>query len=226
MLAAASVWVAMAVPAMAADDLNSVLAKLDAAAAKFKSAQADISTDLVQVQPLPDDDRQTGVVLFERNGGDLQMALHLKTDNGKPVLKDVVFAGGVGKLYEPQLKQMQVFKVANNQSQADTILSLGFGGSGKDLQKSWQIVYAGTEQVEGKQAAKLELVPREESLKNTFPKVILWVDLSNGLALKQQFFDASGNYKLAVYANIRLNGPVPANAFEIKAPKDTRIVNH
>jgi len=212
--------------AYAADDLTRVLSRLDAAAVKFKSAEADIVTDIVQVQPLPDDDKQTGTILFERKGTDLQMALHLKTDNGRAVSKELVYASGVGKLYEPQLKQIDVYKAGNNQALADTVLTLGFGGSGKDLQKSWQITYVGTEQVEGKATDKLVLIPKDEGLRNTYPKVILWVDAANGLAVKQQFFDASGNYKLAIYQNVRLNGSVPSGAFEIKAPKDTRVVNH
>jgi outer membrane lipoprotein-sorting protein len=227
-LPAAALFLASLSPALApAQDLNSVLAKLDAAAAKFKSAQAEISTDIVQTQPLPDEDKQTGTVLFERKGAELQMALHLKTDNGKPVVKDLVYTGGVGKLYDPQLKQMQVFKAGANQAQAETILTLGFGGSGKDLQKSWQIAYSGTEQVDGKPTAKLDLVPRDPSVRKTYPKVTLWVDLSNGLALKQQFFDASGSsYKLATYRNIRLNAKVPSNAFQLKVASDTQIINH
>ena len=83
--------------AFAADDLKGVLARLDTAAAKFKSAQADVVTDIVQTEPLPDDDKSTGTVLFERKGSELEMALHIKTDNGQPVLKDLVFAGGVGQ---------------------------------------------------------------------------------------------------------------------------------
>jgi outer membrane lipoprotein-sorting protein len=212
--------------AFAAEDLAGVLAKLDAASTKFKSAQADLTTDIVQTQPLPDEDKQTGTVLFQRKDGQLQMALHLKTDNGKPVLKDLVFAGGVLKLYEPRLKQMQIFKAGANRAQADTILTVGFGGSGKDLQKTWDVSYAGSEQVEGKNTAKLELVPKDAGVKNTFPKVMLWVDMENGIAVKQQFFDPSGNYKLAIYRNVRLNGSVPGDAFEIKTASGTQVINH
>src|SRR5450756_523817 len=148
----------MARPALAADDLNSVLSKLDAASAKFRSAQADITSENTQTAPILDTDTQTGTVLFERNAGQLQMALHLKTDNGKPAEKDVVFAGGLLKFYEPLQKQMTVFKAGNNQSQADTILPGGFGGSGKDLQKNWALPHAAAEKIDGKSTVKLALV--------------------------------------------------------------------
>jgi len=213
-------------PLFAADDLASVLAKLDVASVKFKSAQADIEWDNVQVAPIEDRDKQAGTVLFQRKDGQLSMALHLKTDNGKPIQKDMVYAGGLFKLYEPLIKQMQVFKAGSNRAQADAVMTIGFGGSGKDLQKSWQVSYAGTEQVDGKAAAKLELVPKDENAKNTFPKVLLWVDTENGIALKQQRFDTSGNYAVVSYHNIRVNAPVPSNAFEIKTAAGTQVVNH
>ena len=210
----------------AVDELSAVLAKLDEASLKFKSAQADVNWDNVQTAPIEDTTKQTGTVLFQRKDGQLAMALHLKTANGKPVAKDMVYAGGLFKLYEPLQKQMQVFKAGSNRSQADAVMTIGFGGSGKDLQKSWLVKYIGSEQVDGKPAAKLELVPKDESAKDTFPKVLLWVETDNGIALKQQRFDASGNYNVVSYHNIRVNAPVPSNAFEIKTASGTQIVNH
>jgi outer membrane lipoprotein-sorting protein len=212
--------------ALAADDLATVLSKLDAASAKFKSAQADIISENTQTQPIPDTDTQAGTILFEREGGQLQMALHLKTDNGQPAEKDVVYADGLLKFYEPMQKRMTVFKAGNNQNQADTILTVGFGGSGKDLQKSWDVTYSGSEKVDGKTTAKLTLVPKDAGVRNNFPKVALWVDMETGLAVKQQFFDTSGNYRVATYHNVKLNAAVPAKAFEIKMAPGTQIVNH
>jgi outer membrane lipoprotein-sorting protein len=217
---------AAARPAAATDDLSNVLAKLDAVAAKFKSAQADINWDNVQTAPVPDSDVQVGTVLFERKNGQVQMALHLKTDNNKPVLKDMVYSGGVGKLYDHQLKQMQVFKLTDKRSQLDTFLTLGFGGSGQDLQKSWVVSYAGTEPVGGISAVKLQLVPRDADLAKTAPKVLLWIDMDKGVAVKQQRFDPSGNYVVFTYNNLRLNGSVPSGAFDLKTPSGTQIVNH
>jgi outer membrane lipoprotein-sorting protein len=212
--------------AFAADDLNKVLAALDASAAMFKSAQADISWDHEQVQPVPDSEVQVGTVLFERKSGQVQMALHIKTDNGKPILKDLVYAGGTGKLYDHQLKQVEVFQVGDKQSQLDAFLTLGFGGSGKDLQKNWTVTYAGTESVGGISAAKLQLIPRDASVAKTTPKVLLWIDVAKGVALKQQRFEPSGDFVLLTYTNLHLNGPVPSGSFDLKTPPGTQVVNH
>jgi outer membrane lipoprotein-sorting protein len=211
----------------AEDDLGKVLAKLDASAKTFSSAQADIVWDNVQTQPVLDKDSQVGTVVFARaKNGQMQVAVHIKTDNGKPVLKDLSYADGVGKMYEPAIKQMQVFKVGDKGGQLESFLTLGFGGSGQDLTKNWQITDAGTEAVNGVQAAKLQLAPRDPALAKTAPKVLLWIDMDKGVAVKQQRFDAAGNYVIFTYGNIQLNRKVPSNAFEIKTASGTQVVNH
>jgi outer membrane lipoprotein-sorting protein len=217
----------MALPLRAADDLDKVIAKLDASAKSFTSAQADIAWDNVQTQPVLDKDSQVGTAIFARaKNGQMQVAVHIKTDNGKPVLKDLSYADGVGKMYEPAIKQIQVFKVGDKSSQLETFLTLGFGGSGQDLTKNWQITSAGTESINGVQAAKLQLAPRDPAMAKTAPKVLLWIDLDRGVALKQQRFDSAGNYVVFTYRNIQLNKKVPSNAFEIKTASGTQVVNH
>jgi outer membrane lipoprotein-sorting protein len=214
------------IPAPAADELDSVIARLDASATKFKSAQADITWDNVQTQPIPDTDRQAGTIVLERKGGETQVGLHIKTDNGKPVLKDMVYAGGIGKLYTPATKQMQVFKVGDKKTELDAFLTLGFGGSGQDLKKNWQVTSLGTEQVDGVTAAKLQLIPRDPAVAKTAPKVILWIDMNKGVAVKQQRFNGDSGYVTFGYSNIRINGPLPSGAFEIKPASGTQVMNH
>jgi outer membrane lipoprotein-sorting protein len=213
------------VPALAADDLGNVLSKLDAAALKFKSAQADIVWDNVQTEPLPDKDSQTGTIFFKRQAGEVEVALRLKADNGQPIEKDILYGGGVLKLYEPKLKQMQVFKAGENKAQYDMFFTVGFGGSGKDLQKSWNVTYAGTEQVDGVTTSKLNLVPKDANLAKTVPRVVIWLNADTGIALKEQSFDASGNYRMVTYHGVKVNQPMPADSFEIKPAAGTQIVN-
>jgi len=214
-------------PTKAPSELEKVLAKLDVSAKTFTSAQADITWDNVQTQPIPDKDSQVGTAIFAKGkDGEMQVAVHIKTDNGKPIQKDMVYANGTGKLYEAAIKQLQVFQVGNKRDQLNAFLTLGFGGSGQDLQKNWTISDQGTEQVNSVQAAKLQLTPRDPNLAKTTPKVILWIDPDKGVAVKQQRFDSTGNYVVFAYSNIRLNGKVPSGAFEVKTPSGTQVVNH
>ena len=208
-------------------DLDKVLAKLDSSAKTFKSAQADIVWDNIITQPAPDTDSQVGTVLFARSkSGEMRMALHIKTDNGRSALKDLIYAEGVGKMYQPSIKQMQIFKVGDNRSAFDAFLTLGFGGSGEDLKKTWKVTLAGTEAVNGVQAAKLQLVPVDAKLAQSTKQVFLWIDMDKGVAVKQQRFATDGSYLVLAYSGIQLNGKIPSGAFDLKPPKDTQIVNH
>ena len=45
---------------------------------------------------------------------------------------------------------------------------LGFGGRGHDLSKSYDVKYAGMEQVQGVNTAKLELTPKSQRVRSMF----------------------------------------------------------
>ena len=70
-----------------AQDLNSVLARLDAAAPNFHSTSADFQFDSYQTDPVPDKQVQKGTVYYARRGSDFQMAAHIDQENDKPVPK-------------------------------------------------------------------------------------------------------------------------------------------
>lgn len=222
----ATILIPVAFSATAPDDLTPVLAKLDATSKVFKSAQADILWDTVQTQPTLDKVTQAGTILIARVGGDSKLALHIKTTNGTPTLKDMVYAGGIGKLYQPSIKQMQVFPIGDNKAALDAFLTLGFGGSGQDLEKNWTVTLQGNEPTNGVSAVKLQLIPRDPKIAQTTTKVLLWIDMSQGIAVKQQQFNNDGTYKVITYSNIKLNGKVPSGAFEIKTASGTQVVNH
>ena len=54
-----------------AEDLASVLARLDAAAKNFHTTTADFEFDTIQTDPIPDTDKMTGTAYYEREGSSL-----------------------------------------------------------------------------------------------------------------------------------------------------------
>jgi len=102
---------------------------------------------------------------------------------------------------------------------------LGFGGSGRDLFKSYALRLLATETVAGIAADKLELIPKSDRLRNNIARIWLWIDPARGISLQQQFFEPDGNYRLAKYSDIRINQPLPENAFKLKTTKRTRFVS-
>ena len=167
----------------AAQDLKTVLAKLDAAAPAFHSTSADFEFDSYQTDPVPDKEVQKGTVYYERRGSDFQMAAHINEENGKPVPKTYKYAKGVFQLYEKLPDQVTTYKIVKRGG----YLLLGFGASGKELSDKWEITYAGTETLDGVKTDKLELIPKDPAVRKNLPKVTVWIDTADGVSRKQVF---------------------------------------
>ena len=124
--------------------LDCVLKKMDEAAANFRSAQADFVWD--QYQKVVDEhDTQKGTVYYRRVGKEIEMMAEIK----EPDPKFVLYKDGKLQVYQPKIEQVIVYPTAGNQSEIESYLVLGFGGSGQDLVKAFDVTYAGPEKVDG-----------------------------------------------------------------------------
>lgn len=214
--------VLLAFPAVTrADDLNSVLRKLDAAAARFRSTSADFKFDTVQTDPIPDSEVQAGAVYYERKGGGFGMGIHIDTDNGRPAPKVIVVSGGVFKMYDKLPDQVTTSKKV---AKYESYLVLGFGASGKDLEQKWNIKYLGSETLDGVKVARLEMVAKDPSVLKLFAKVTIWIDPERGVSLKQVFDEGEGQSRTCTYSHIKVNESVPGDAFTFKTDSKTQYI--
>ena len=222
LLAASAALLILPLPAAsAADDLQSVLHRLDVAAAKFHTTTADFEFDSIQTDPIPDKDVQKGTVYYERKGNAFQMAAHIHEVNGKPGFKVYTYSGGMLKLYEQKINQVTRIKAGKFES----YLMLGFGASGKDLADKWEITYLGSETLDGIMTEKLELIARDPTVRKNLPKVTIWVDADRGVSLKQVFDEGAGQYRVCVYFNFKVNQSLPSDAFKFKTNRDTQYID-
>lgn len=204
------------------DDLSSVLRKLDAAAAGFHSTSADFKIENLTTEPIPETEVQTGSVYYERKGATVQMAAHIKQVDSKPVPKTYMFSGGEFKLWEGgALNQVTTLSKADKY---ESYLMLGFGASGKALADKWDMKYDGDETVDGVKTAKLELVAKDPGVRKNLPKVIVWMDTARGISLKQYFDEGEGQSRTATYSNIKVNGPLPGDAFTLPTNSKTQYI--
>jgi outer membrane lipoprotein-sorting protein len=209
--------------AFAADDLNSVLSRIDAAAAKFHTTSANIEWDSAQTDPIPDTDVQKGAEYYERTGSRFQAGIHLETDNGQPAPKVLVCcAKGSIQLYDKLQNEVTTF---NKLSQYEDWFMLGFGASGKELSAKWNIQYDGMETIDGVKTAKLELIAKDPNVLKTVPKVIIWIDPDRAVSLKQYFDEGQGQSKTCIYTNVKVNQPLPKDAFTFTTDRQTKFTS-
>ena len=194
-----------------AEDLASVLAKLDAAAKNFRTTSADFEFDTVMTDPVPDTDIQKGAVYYQRSGSTFQMAAHLQERNSRPAATAYILSGGVFRLSDTG-KESDA-KTYNQASKYESYLRLGFGASGADLRDKWDIKYLGKETIDGIATDKLELVAKDPNVLKLFVKVTIWLDTAHAVSLKQVFDEPDGTTRICNYTKIQVNQPLPNGAF-------------
>ena len=79
-----------------------------------------------------------------------------------------------------------------NKAQLESFLTLGFGGSGKDLAKAWTISDLGDEVIDGVKTAKLDLVPKDPAVRKNCTHMTIWVDPVRGISAETKPLHAFG----------------------------------
>lgn len=212
LLFAAVLGMGQAAPGDSGDgDLKSVLARMNANAANFKSAQADFDLETYE-SVVQEKTVQKGRIYFRRDKHDVEAAFNLTS----PAPKQVVFKDGKISIYEQNINQVTQRDVSKNKADVEAFLSLGFGARGDDLQRDYEVALAGWEPVNTVKTAKLELVPKNEKLRRTYNKIVLWIDPVQDVLLQQQFLEPSGNYRMTRYSNMKVNTKIPEEFFKLK----------
>ncbi len=212
-----------AVAAAHAQGLEAVLNRMDATAATFKSAEADFVWDQFE-KVVNETTKQNGTMYFRRSAGQIQMAADISGDTPGDK-KNVLYQGDKMRVYQPNIDQVTEYSAGKDKGTFETFLLLGFGGRGHDLLKSFDVKSLGEEPVGGVTATKLELTPKSEKARGVFNRILLWIDPARGISVQQQFFEPSGNFRLAKYSNIKLNEKVSDEVFKLKTTSHTKVVN-
>ncbi len=200
--------------------LDTVLKKMDAAAASFQTTQADFVWD--QYQKVVDEtDTQTGTVYYRKVGQEIEMMADIR----KPEQKFMLYKNDKLQVYQPKIEQVMEYSAGANHNEIESYLVLGFGGSGKDLQKAFDVSFQGEETIDNVPTAKLQLTPKSEKARSYFTQAILWIDLNSGISVQQKFMQGQGDYRLAKYSAVKLNAKINNDVFRLKTTGKTRFVS-
>ena len=199
--------------------LATVLAKMNQSSKGFKSAQGDF--EFQSYQKLTDDtDTQNGRIYFRKSDKGVDAAF----DIAGQAPKQVVYKDGKLQIFEKNINQVTERNVSKNKSDVEAFLSLGFGASGDELQRDYAVKMDDWETVDGVKTAKLDLTPKKEKVQQTYNRIILWIDPERDVLLKQQFFEHSGDYRIAHYTNMKLNEKISDDVFRVKTNSNTKTV--
>ena len=129
---AAVLGLAQHAPPPAGENLEAVLAQMDKAASTFKSAQADFDQELY-TEVTRDTDTQNGAIYFRRTDKGMDVAVEIRGTGARKI----VFKDGKARMYQPGIDQITEYESGRNKSDIEAFVSLGFGGKGTELLKSY-----------------------------------------------------------------------------------------
>ena len=217
-IATAFLCALLAAAQLPAEELQTILARMDQAALTFKAMTADVETTTF-TKVIDDTAVQNGKLTMQRQRDKGTRAI--LDFSGEKDSRVVYLFGNTVRFYYPKLKLYQDIDVGRSSDVLNQFLLLGFGSSGKELMDNYQITDAGTANIAGQGTTKLSLEPKSAHAKETLIKVDVWIPRSEAYPIKQQFFKPSGNYVTVLYSNIKLNPPIKGT-LEFKLPAGTK----
>src|SRR5262249_550507 len=207
-------WLSPVAQAQGTYTLDQVFAKLDEVAKTFRSVQSDIERTHVTIL-VNDKDVSSGKFYYVRQGKDPRVRLDLM----KPAVQQLLIDKGKLQIYTPNLKQVQEASLGEHQDKVEMFMALGFGQSSQDLKKNFTVSLAGEQVLDGRKTAVLELKPKDGGM---FKSVQMWMDQQKWVSVQIKTTEASGDYMILKFTDIKLNPNVPDSIFNLKLPKDVR----
>ncbi len=213
----------LAGPAVTAtgDALQQVLARMDKAANDFKSMTAQV-TYLTHTEVLNEDDKETGTITMKKvQPGEVQSLV----DFTSPDRKTVTFEKRRIQEYLPKLKTVQEFDLAKHGEQVDKFIMIGFGTSGIELAKDYDVTVLGTENWQGQPTIHLQLIPKAADARQYVQKMELWIpEQGDPYPLHEKILEPSGDYRLVTYSDLKINPSLRSDALKLKLPPGVQTV--
>lgn len=195
--------------------------KLDQILNEMQKSAASITTIYANMEQLKRDPRiggtekYSGKVFFKHFGkGNDKVKIIYTMPQGQTVW----VVGDEITLYQANIGQAIVTsrKAASSRGDEFSVVATPYTSVPK-LKRQYNIAYAGDEQG----MAKLELTPKARS---SLKSMTLWVDQSSWLPAKSHVVEASGNASTFTFTGMKKNSVISNGTFEVKLPKNTKIV--
>jgi outer membrane lipoprotein-sorting protein len=217
------VCLVMAAPvplAAANDDLQQVLARMDKAASDFKSMTAHV-TYVMHTDVLNENDTETGTVTMRKvQPGEVQG----KVEFTAPDSKIVTIEKRRVQEYFPKINTLQIFDLNKHGPQLDKFLMTGFGISGTELAKDYDMSVLGAENKNGQPAIHLQLTPKVAEARQYVKKLDLWIPAQGDPhPLEEKILEPSGDYILWTYSETKINPPLQPDALQLNLPPGVKI---
>jgi outer membrane lipoprotein-sorting protein len=207
-----SIAAIMGAGACFADALPEILLRMDAAARNFESMTADMK-QVTHTEIIDENDTAVGTVRLKQVKNGLLGYVHFTEPP-----KVIAFQTRKIEVYYPKTKVVEQYDVDKYSDQLNQFLLLGFGTSGKDLQKNYDIQLAGSETVAGKPTTHIVLTPKSKQALEYLKKAELWILDGATYPIQEKLWKNADDYVLVTYSNVKLNVPLSDKEFALNLP--------
>lgn len=203
----------------AAQTLNEVLARMDRSAASFQGMTANL-TQVTHTEVINENETLNAVVKLRRT----KDGLTGRVDFSGPNAKTVAVQHRKVRVYYPKSNVVELYDVGKYGSQLDQFLLLGFGTSGKELQKNYTVRLVGQESIAGRPATRLELIPKSKQALDIFKKADIWLARDADYAIQEKIHKNDQDYTLITYTDVKLNPALSDKELELVLPPGVKQV--
>ncbi len=218
-------WVAAALlicpSVQAASELETLLARMDRAAAEFRGMQADLRW-LKYTAIVEDESVEEGVIKVLRGkDGEFRLLVEFRS----PYSYFFAVRGTKAEIYRPRIATVEEYDLSSSKAAIEQALLLGFGTGGRFLNKHYDVTWQGRETAAGEATVKLELIPKAEKMAQRVPRLEMWVSTASWQAVQQKLYlPTAGDYRLYTYTEIALNPGLRGSDLRLKIPRGVKRV--
>jgi outer membrane lipoprotein-sorting protein len=189
---------------------------MDHAAQDFKSLTAAIE-QVKYTAVVQDKSTETGEIFVRK---DAKVRIDFQSPDPRTILRN----GDNVYIYTPKINRVEEYNIGKNRATVDQYLALGFGTRIDALKKNYNIVLTGEEELDGHEAAVLEMTPKSPEQKKQISKVEMWIDEASWLPVQQKFVETgSGDYLMSRFTKVMKNLKLGDGKFKPDWPKGTKV---
>ena len=192
-----------------------IISRMDAAGAKFHDMSARVR-QVSYTKVIDDKSEQTGSVqMMKVAPGEIKGLVEFTSPDHKYYL----FEKRTLKTYTPNIDTVQIIDLGKHGEELDQFLSIGFGTTGKELAKAYQVEVANDNSVAGTTLVKL--TPTAPEVQKYLSHIDLWLSDQN-YPVREKLWEPSGDTVTVYYTDVRINPPIAANSFRLPVKPTTK----
>jgi outer membrane lipoprotein-sorting protein len=213
------ILIALIAPLVAgAATTESILARMDSAAASFRGMTANIKK-ITYTAIIKESTEEIGrIALLSPK----QKAVNALIEIDKPDAKSYAFHDKKGQIYLPKINTVQEYDLGKYDSLLTQGLLIGFATRTSEMKKNYRVSLQGEELVDGKKSYKLDLVPQVEAVKQHLTKIELWISEETGFPIQEKLYQSSGDYTQMIYSDMKLEPGLSDERVRLKLPANVK----